>query len=171
MLYRLSEEQADTVAHARVIAEQTLAVHSHDVDRQGRFPEESVGALGDAGFCGLNIPKSLGGKEMSLRVVAAVIDELARHCASTAMIFTMHYAAVSCYLREQLKFSEILKSGEMAVNVCDLAMRTCGGAALSKKLPLERAFRDSRAGIVMAPTTDHLRDFSGRLLVGLPLFD
>ena len=62
-------------------------------------------------------------------------------------------------------------SGEAAVTVCDLAMRTCGGAAFSKHLGLERVFRDSRAAIVMAPTTDHLREFVGRLLVGLPLFD
>ena len=62
-------------------------------------------------------------------------------------------------------------SGEAAVYVCDLAMRTCGGAAFSKHLGLERVFRDSRAAIVMSPTTDHLREFVGRLLVGLPLFD
>jgi alkylation response protein AidB-like acyl-CoA dehydrogenase len=61
-------------------------------------------------------------------------------------------------------------SGETAIAVSDLAMRTCGGAAFSKHLGIERAFRDSRAAIVMAPTTDHLREFVGRLLVGLPLF-
>ena len=61
-------------------------------------------------------------------------------------------------------------SGEMAVDVTDLAMRTCGGAAFSKHLGVERHFRDARAAIVMAPTTDHLKEFVGRLLVGLPLF-
>jgi alkylation response protein AidB-like acyl-CoA dehydrogenase len=61
-------------------------------------------------------------------------------------------------------------SGETAVLVSDIAMRTCGGAAFSKHLGLERVFRDARAAIVMAPTTDHLREFVGRLLVGLPLF-
>jgi alkylation response protein AidB-like acyl-CoA dehydrogenase len=61
-------------------------------------------------------------------------------------------------------------SGEAAVAVTDLAMRTCGGAAFSKHLGVERHFRDSRAAIVMAPTTDHIREFVGRLLVGLPLF-
>jgi alkylation response protein AidB-like acyl-CoA dehydrogenase len=54
--------------------------------------------------------------------------------------------------------------------VADLAMKTCGGAAYSKHLGLERVFRDSRAGWVMAPTTDHLRDFVGKALTGLPLF-
>ena len=46
----------------------------------------------------------------------------------------------------------------------------CGGAAFSKHLGIERTFRDARAAIVMAPTTDHLREFCGRVLVGLPLF-
>ena len=57
-----------------------------------------------------------------------------------------------------------------AVNVTDLAMKTCGGAAFSKHLGLERVFRDARAGWVMAPTVDHLQEFIGRALVGLPLF-
>jgi alkylation response protein AidB-like acyl-CoA dehydrogenase len=59
---------------------------------------------------------------------------------------------------------------EAAAHVSDLAMRACGGAAFSKHLGLERVFRDARAAIVMAPTTDHLREFVGRVLVGLPLF-
>lgn len=59
---------------------------------------------------------------------------------------------------------------EAAVDVTDLAMKACGGAAFSKHLPLERLFRDARAGWVMAPTTDHLYDFVGRALTGLPLF-
>ena len=58
----------------------------------------------------------------------------------------------------------------MALDVTDLAMRTCGGAAFSKQLPIERVFRDSRASAVMAPTTDVLRDFIGKAVLGLPLF-
>lgn len=59
---------------------------------------------------------------------------------------------------------------EVAVDSADLAMRACGGAAFSKHLGLERVFRDSRAAIVMAPTTDHLHEFIGRLLCGMDLF-
>jgi len=60
---------------------------------------------------------------------------------------------------------------ETALHVTDLAMKSCGGAAFSKHLALERYFRDARAGWVMAPTADHLQDFIGRALTGLPLFD
>lgn len=59
---------------------------------------------------------------------------------------------------------------QAAVDVTDLAMKTCGGAAFSKHLPIERLFRDARAGWVMAPTVDHLQDFIGKALTGLPLF-
>ena len=64
-----------------------------------------------------------------------------------------------------------LASLEAAVDVTDLAMKTCGGAAFSRQLGVERLFRDARAGWVMAPTVDQLKDFVGRVLTGLPLFD
>jgi alkylation response protein AidB-like acyl-CoA dehydrogenase len=59
---------------------------------------------------------------------------------------------------------------QAAVDVTDLAMKACGGAAFSRHLGVERLFRDARAGWVMSPTADHLLDFIGRALTGLPLF-
>jgi len=61
-------------------------------------------------------------------------------------------------------------AGETAIDVTDLAMRVCGGAAFRKEVGVERNFRDSRAAAVMAPTTDTLYDFIGRIACGLPLF-
>ncbi len=58
---------------------------------------------------------------------------------------------------------------QAAVDVTDLAMKTCGGAAFSNHLGIERLFRDARAGWVMAPTVDHLEDLVGKALTGLPL--
>ncbi|HUS27167.1 MAG TPA: acyl-CoA dehydrogenase family protein [Kofleriaceae bacterium] len=61
-------------------------------------------------------------------------------------------------------------AGEAATEVGDLAMRVCGGAAFRKDVGVERAFRDARAAVVMAPTTDALYDFIGKAVCGLPLF-
>lgn len=61
-------------------------------------------------------------------------------------------------------------ASETALKVTDKAMRLCGGAAFSRQVPVERYFRDARAGSVMAPTTDALYDFIGKALLGLPLF-
>lgn len=37
--------------------------------------------------------------------------------------------------------------------ICQLAIRTCGGQAMLKSLPLERMYRDSRCGALMLPFT------------------
>lgn len=63
-----------------------------------------------------------------------------------------------------------LASLQAASDVTDLAMKACGGAAFSRHLTIERVFRDARAGWIMAPTVDHLKDFIGKALTGLPLF-
>jgi len=72
----------------------------------------------------------------------------------------------------QLRVLEVkAAAGEAAIDVTDLAMQVCGGAAFRKELGIERRFRDARAARVMAPTTDALNDFIGRALCGLPLLD
>jgi len=61
-------------------------------------------------------------------------------------------------------------AGEASTEVTDLAMRVCGGAAFRKDVGVERNFRDARAATVMAPTTDVLYDFIGKVECGMPLF-
>lgn len=61
-------------------------------------------------------------------------------------------------------------ANDAAIKIIDEAMRVCGGAAFSKHLPLERYFRDARAGHVMAPTSDVLYDLYARALCGMELF-
>ncbi len=380
-MYHLTPEQEAVVAKAKS-AGTVIASHAPDVDEKSRFPSESMKALADAGLWGLLVPAEFGGLGQGLRTLAAVVDEIAQHCASTAMVYMMHNSGVNCYLADPQKFAGLLRdaaagrhlstlafsekgsrsqfwapvskavaagngvklsaekswvtsagyadgivsscgsetgpgpavylvkkddpgvtisggwnslgmrgnqsnpmtftdvaldpaerligvdgkgdeimlgkalpvfqvcqgaigagisegaflatqrhmttsgfshtgtklsdlpnlrarlaemrletdkaraylsavldkleggapdamlhalavkasSGETAVRVTDLAMRTCGGAAFSKHLGVERCFRDARAAIIMAPTTDHLREFVGRVLVGLPLF-
>jgi alkylation response protein AidB-like acyl-CoA dehydrogenase len=62
-------------------------------------------------------------------------------------------------------------ASEAALQVTDLAMKVCGGAAFRKELGIERRFRDARAARVMAPTSDALLDFVGRATLGLPLLE
>jgi alkylation response protein AidB-like acyl-CoA dehydrogenase len=62
-------------------------------------------------------------------------------------------------------------SGDAASSVLDTAMRVCGGLAFRKEVGVERRFRDSRASLVMAPTSDQLYDFIGRAVCGMELFD
>ncbi len=61
-------------------------------------------------------------------------------------------------------------AGEAATEVTDWAMRVCGGAAYRKDVGVERQFRDARASLVMAPTTDVLFEFIGKAVCNMPLF-
>lgn len=61
-------------------------------------------------------------------------------------------------------------AAETASSVGDIAMRVCGGMAFRKEVGVERMFRDTRAAMVMAPTSDQLFDFVGKAVCGLPLF-
>lgn len=60
-------------------------------------------------------------------------------------------------------------ANEMALSVTSSLMQASGGAGMSPALPIERFFRDARAGSVMAPTTDVLYELTGRALAGMPL--
>jgi len=55
-------------------------------------------------------------------------------------------------------------AAEAALEVTDIAMRVCGGAAFRKELGIERLFRDARAASVMAPTTDVIYDMLGKAM-------
>ncbi|MER8029751.1 acyl-CoA dehydrogenase family protein [Streptomyces bauhiniae] len=62
-------------------------------------------------------------------------------------------------------------AAETAAEVADGAMRLCGGSAFRRETGVERRFRDALAARVMAPTTEALHDFCGRVELGLPLFE
>ncbi|MFC4454136.1 acyl-CoA dehydrogenase family protein [Deinococcus sonorensis] len=54
-----------------------------------------------------------------------------------------------------------------AVQVTDLALRAAGGAALTAALPLERLFRDARAGLTHPPGDDQGHTLLGRAALNL----
>jgi alkylation response protein AidB-like acyl-CoA dehydrogenase len=60
-------------------------------------------------------------------------------------------------------------AGDTAVHVANEAMTLCGGSAYRENSTLARLLRDARASHVMAPTTDLLKQWTGRALLGMPL--
>jgi alkylation response protein AidB-like acyl-CoA dehydrogenase len=69
----------------------------------------------------------------------------------------------------ELLLSAKAEVGDCAVTVVNEALTLCGGMAYQTGGPLERCLRDVRAVHVMSPTTDLLRTWTGRALLGLPI--
>ena len=90
---------ADVIRLARRIGQDTAGPHAADVDVQARFPKETVDAFRAEGLLGALIPMELGGLGHDLRQAAAVVREVGRHCASSAMILAMHHIQVACLVR------------------------------------------------------------------------
>lgn len=60
-------------------------------------------------------------------------------------------------------------AGDTAVMLANEAMTICGGAAYRENSRVSQMLRDARASHVMSPTTDLLKLWTGRSLLGLPL--
>lgn len=66
-------------------------------------------------------------------------------------------------------FSAKSEMAEVAVTIVNDSMTLMGGIAYREGSLMERLLRDVRAAHVMAPTTDLLRLWSGRMLLGQPI--
>jgi alkylation response protein AidB-like acyl-CoA dehydrogenase len=83
----------DLVTLAGAVAEASITPHAAAVDAAGRFPTEALAALASAGLLGAVSSPEVGGAGADLRTAGAIVERVARACASTGMILCMHYTA------------------------------------------------------------------------------
>ncbi len=74
----------------RRIAEEVAAPNADDVDRQARFPVETIDALREEKALSAYLPIELGGGGVSFEAIAEACYALGRRCGSSAMVFAMH---------------------------------------------------------------------------------
>jgi acyl-CoA dehydrogenase len=92
---------SDLARRAAQIGEHAAGPAAEAVDRDARFPHEAVGALRADALLSSLVPAELGGGEESFASAAAAVTALARHCASSAMVFAMHQIQVACLVRHR----------------------------------------------------------------------
>lgn len=87
-------ELSDEARHWRDVARELAAEHfaplAPDLDREQRYPWESVQVLVDNGLAGLFVSPEFGGQGARFDTVCAVIEELSRACPSTGAIVTAY---------------------------------------------------------------------------------
>jgi acyl-CoA dehydrogenase len=78
----------------RRIADDVAAPNADAVDRDARFPIESIEALRAERALSAFVPTELGGGGVSFETIAHACFELGRRCGASAMVFAMHQIKV-----------------------------------------------------------------------------
>jgi acyl-CoA dehydrogenase len=144
------------LAAVRAIADDVAGPLADEVDRDARFPVETVDALRAQGLLSAFVPEELGGAGVSFDALATACFELGRRCGASAMVFAMHQIQVATivrhlddapwfegYLRElgeQQRLiasvtSEVGTGGDMARSIAAVTPAGDGRATFEKQAP------------------------------------
>ncbi len=86
----LSREEKLIQQMAREFAEKELEPIAAEIDEKELYPEESFQKAVKAGMTGIGIPREYGGSGGGAVTKVVVVSELAKKCASTAAIVSIH---------------------------------------------------------------------------------
>jgi len=84
---------------ARRIARDVAGPAAVAVDRDGRFPRETMDALKAEKLLSACVPQRFGGAGASITELGLMCEALGQRCASSAMVFAMHQVQVACLVR------------------------------------------------------------------------
>lgn len=90
MDFNLSKEQELIRQLVHDFAEKEVKPLAAEIDDQERFPRETVEKMAKIGLFGINIPKQYGGAGGDYLSYIIAIEELAKVCATTAIILSAH---------------------------------------------------------------------------------
>ena len=83
------------LSQVQEIATDVVAPLSDEIDANAQWPKTSIRTLQAAGFGGLVVPQTMGGKGYGLFALTRACEILGRECASTAICFGMHSVGTS----------------------------------------------------------------------------
>jgi alkylation response protein AidB-like acyl-CoA dehydrogenase len=88
------------------------------IDRESRIPESVIKGLGRLGILGLTVPERFGGLGMTQYAYCRALEQLASHCASTALLVNAHQSvglkAIQLFgtEKQQSRWLGLLTTGE-----------------------------------------------------------
>ncbi len=90
MDFQFNEEQELIVRMVREFAETEVAPKAAELDKNHRFPEETVARMAELELMGIPIPEKYGGCGSDYLTYVMVVEELAKACATTGVILSVH---------------------------------------------------------------------------------
>jgi len=90
MDFQLSEEQNILREMVRDFARREIDPVAAAGDLEHRFPRETLSKAAKLGLMGITVPADYGGSGMDFLSYVLILEEIARSCASTAVILSVH---------------------------------------------------------------------------------
>ncbi len=90
MRIELTDEQAMVRDMAREFAQEHLAPIASEIDRDARFPHETVKRMGELGLLGICTPEHWGGSGADTVSYVVALEEIAKACASHAVVMSVN---------------------------------------------------------------------------------
>lgn len=75
-----------------------LAPRAAGYDESGLFPWDNVTEIGELGLFGLTIPEEYGGSGGTTRQLAIAVEEIAKGCAATSVIYIAHLSLCTQFI-------------------------------------------------------------------------
>ena len=114
----LSEDELLLKNTVRDFADRELAPRAAAYDESGEFPWDNVRGLAGLGLFGLTIDEDFGGTGGTTRQLAVAVEEMARGCAATSVIYIAHLSLCTQFIHafgtegQKRRFVPPLASGE-----------------------------------------------------------
>ncbi|WP_066495468.1 acyl-CoA dehydrogenase [Abyssisolibacter fermentans] len=119
MDFRIPKEHQMLQQMYREFTETEVKPLAEEVDEKEMFPVETVKKLGEYGFLGIPFPKEYGGQGGDNLAYAMAVEELAKACATTAVIVSAHTSLCAAPIYEhgteeqKQKYLKPLLTGKM----------------------------------------------------------
>ncbi len=119
MDFKLTEEHQLVRQSAREFCDKYVAPIAEEVDRDQRYPEETVKRMAEQEWMGIYFPGEYGGAGADILSYVIVLEEIARACASTCVVVAAHTSLVEYPLykfgteEQKKKYLPPLCKGEM----------------------------------------------------------
>jgi len=90
----LSDEERMLLDSVRALAREKIAPRAEHYDRTAEFPWDNVRDINALGLNGMFIPEAYGGHPVSYTTWLACVREMAKACASTAIVWATNFHAI-----------------------------------------------------------------------------
>lgn len=136
---------ADAIARielVRNIAREIAGPAANDVDKNARFPVETIDALKKVKLLSVMVPVELGGMGASIVEIGFMCEALGQRCSSAAMVFAMHQIQVACLVRHgstpffQAQMQKLVREQRLIASVTSEA--GVGGSVRTSICPIVR---------------------------------